>query len=72
MFLSIIVFQKGKKPFLLASEKGHVDMIKNLIALKLFTSEKDEVNVYFSRMYNYRCAYERLFFFTVVIIQSNI
>ncbi|XP_053859912.1 ankyrin repeat and death domain-containing protein 1B isoform X1 [Vidua macroura] len=33
---------KGKKPFLLASEKGHVDMIKNLIALKLFTSEKDE------------------------------
>uniref|UniRef100_A0A8D2NGB9 Death domain-containing protein n=1 Tax=Zonotrichia albicollis TaxID=44394 RepID=A0A8D2NGB9_ZONAL len=33
---------KGKKPFLLASEKGHVDMIKKLIALKLFTSEKDE------------------------------
>ncbi|KAM4878892.1 ankyrin repeat and death domain-containing protein 1B isoform 3-T3 [Sylvia borin] len=33
---------KGKKPFLLASEKGHVDMIKNLIALKLFTSEKDK------------------------------
>ncbi|XP_021147866.1 ankyrin repeat and death domain-containing protein 1B isoform X3 [Columba livia] len=33
---------KGKKPFLLASEKGHVDMIKNLITLKLFTSEKDK------------------------------
>uniref|UniRef100_A0A8C3UEQ8 Ankyrin repeat and death domain containing 1B n=1 Tax=Catharus ustulatus TaxID=91951 RepID=A0A8C3UEQ8_CATUS len=33
---------KGKKPFLLASEKGHVDMIKKLISLKLFTSEKDE------------------------------
>ncbi|XP_039240465.1 ankyrin repeat and death domain-containing protein 1B [Pipra filicauda] len=33
---------KGKKPFLLASEKGHVDMINNLIALKLFTSEKDK------------------------------
>uniref|UniRef100_A0A8D2PAI7 Ankyrin repeat and death domain containing 1B n=1 Tax=Zosterops lateralis melanops TaxID=1220523 RepID=A0A8D2PAI7_ZOSLA len=33
---------KGKKPFLLASEKGHIDMVKNLIALKLFTSEKDE------------------------------
>lgn len=47
-------------------------MVKNLIALKLFTSEKDEVNVYFPQMYNYRCAYERLFFFTVVIIQSNI
>ncbi|KFQ37971.1 Ankyrin repeat and death domain-containing protein 1B, partial [Mesitornis unicolor] len=34
---------KGKKPFLLASEKGHVDMINNLITLKLFTSEKDKV-----------------------------
>ncbi|XP_035409499.1 ankyrin repeat and death domain-containing protein 1B [Cygnus atratus] len=33
---------KGRKPFLLASEKGHVDMINNLIALKLFTSEKDQ------------------------------
>ncbi|NXW58152.1 AKD1B protein, partial [Eurystomus gularis] len=33
---------KGKKPFLLASEKGHVDMINNLITLKLFTSEKDK------------------------------
>ncbi|XP_071437237.1 ankyrin repeat and death domain-containing protein 1B isoform X4 [Pithys albifrons albifrons] len=33
---------KGKMPFLLASEKGHVDMINNLIALKLFTSEKDK------------------------------
>ncbi|NWX15070.1 AKD1B protein, partial [Aegotheles bennettii] len=33
---------KGKKPFLLASEKGHVDVINNLIALKLFTSEKDK------------------------------
>uniref|UniRef100_A0A8C0V8T8 Ankyrin repeat and death domain containing 1B n=1 Tax=Cyanistes caeruleus TaxID=156563 RepID=A0A8C0V8T8_CYACU len=33
---------KGKKPFLLACEKGHIDMIKNLIALKLFTSEKDQ------------------------------
>ncbi|XP_019137577.2 ankyrin repeat and death domain-containing protein 1B isoform X4 [Corvus cornix cornix] len=33
---------KGRKPFLLACEKGHVDMINNLIALKLFTSEKDK------------------------------
>ncbi|XP_061875441.1 ankyrin repeat and death domain-containing protein 1B isoform X2 [Colius striatus] len=33
---------KGKKPFLLASEKGHVDMVNNLITLKLFTSEKDK------------------------------
>uniref|UniRef100_A0A8B9BD31 Ankyrin repeat and death domain containing 1B n=1 Tax=Anser brachyrhynchus TaxID=132585 RepID=A0A8B9BD31_9AVES len=33
---------RGRKPFLLASEKGHVDMINNLIALKLFTSEKDQ------------------------------
>ncbi|XP_075383425.1 ankyrin repeat and death domain-containing protein 1B [Mycteria americana] len=33
---------KGKKPFLLASEKGHVEMINNLITLKLFTSEKDK------------------------------
>ncbi|XP_061225546.1 ankyrin repeat and death domain-containing protein 1B isoform X7 [Neopsephotus bourkii] len=34
--------RKGKKPFLLASEKGHVDMINDLITLKLFTSEKDK------------------------------
>uniref|UniRef100_A0A8B9FNG7 Ankyrin repeat and death domain containing 1B n=1 Tax=Amazona collaria TaxID=241587 RepID=A0A8B9FNG7_9PSIT len=34
--------RRGKKPFLLASEKGHVDMIHNLITLKLFTSEKDK------------------------------
>ncbi|XP_067172462.1 ankyrin repeat and death domain-containing protein 1B isoform X4 [Apteryx mantelli] len=33
---------KGKKPFLLASEKGHADMINELITLKLFTSEKDK------------------------------
>ncbi|XP_010212694.1 PREDICTED: ankyrin repeat and death domain-containing protein 1B [Tinamus guttatus] len=33
---------KGRKPFLLASEKGHADMINNLIRLKLFTSEKDK------------------------------
>ncbi|XP_027663298.1 ankyrin repeat and death domain-containing protein 1B isoform X2 [Falco rusticolus] len=33
---------KGKKPFLLAAEKGHVDMINNLITLKLFTPEKDK------------------------------
>ncbi|NXD12563.1 AKD1B protein, partial [Nothocercus nigrocapillus] len=33
---------KGRKPFLLASEKGHADMINNLISLKLFTSEKDK------------------------------
>ncbi|NXU58483.1 AKD1B protein, partial [Turnix velox] len=34
--------EKGKKPFLLASEKGHVDMVNNLINLKMFTSEKDK------------------------------
>ncbi|XP_062456481.1 ankyrin repeat and death domain-containing protein 1B [Rhea pennata] len=33
---------KGKKPFLLASEKGHADMMNCLITLKLFTSEKDK------------------------------
>ncbi|XP_066038368.1 ankyrin repeat and death domain-containing protein 1B [Chamaea fasciata] len=43
---------KDKKPFLLASEKGLVDMIKNLIALKLFTSEKDKENVYFPQKGN--------------------
>ncbi|XP_030323430.1 ankyrin repeat and death domain-containing protein 1B [Calypte anna] len=32
----------GKKPFLLASEKGHVDMVNSLITMKLFTSEKDK------------------------------
>lgn len=46
-------------------------MINNLITLKLFTSEKDKVNVYFPLKYNYKCAYERLFCFTVVIIQSK-
>ncbi|XP_037758929.1 ankyrin repeat and death domain-containing protein 1B isoform X5 [Chelonia mydas] len=34
--------EKGKKAFLLAAEKGHVEMIYNLISLKLFTSEKDK------------------------------
>ncbi|XP_071586127.1 ankyrin repeat and death domain-containing protein 1B isoform X4 [Heliangelus exortis] len=32
----------GKKPFLLASEKGHVDMVNSLITMKLFTSEEDK------------------------------
>nr|XP_014429644.1 ankyrin repeat and death domain-containing protein 1B isoform X5 [Pelodiscus sinensis] len=34
--------EKGKRPFLLAAEKGHVEMINSLISLKLFTSEKDK------------------------------
>ncbi|NXA31967.1 AKD1B protein, partial [Eudromia elegans] len=34
--------EKGRKPFLLASEKGHADMVNCLISLKLFTSEKDK------------------------------
>uniref|UniRef100_A0A8C3F5Q6 Ankyrin repeat and death domain containing 1B n=1 Tax=Chrysemys picta bellii TaxID=8478 RepID=A0A8C3F5Q6_CHRPI len=34
--------EKGKRAFLLAAEKGHVEMIYNLISLKLFTSEKDK------------------------------
>ncbi|XP_046761749.1 ankyrin repeat and death domain-containing protein 1B isoform X6 [Gallus gallus] len=33
---------KGRKPFLLAAERGHADMINNLIALNLFTTEKDK------------------------------
>ncbi|XP_042731264.1 ankyrin repeat and death domain-containing protein 1B isoform X1 [Lagopus leucura] len=32
----------GRKPFLLAAERGHADMINNLIALNLFTTEKDK------------------------------
>lgn len=47
-------------------------MIKKLISLKLFTSEKDEVNAYFPQKYDYKCAYERLFCFTVFMMQSNI
>uniref|UniRef100_A0A8D0LA43 Ankyrin repeat and death domain containing 1B n=1 Tax=Sphenodon punctatus TaxID=8508 RepID=A0A8D0LA43_SPHPU len=34
--------EKGKKPFLLAAEKGHIEMINNLIFLNLFTLEKDK------------------------------
>uniref|UniRef100_A0A8C4VQY5 Ankyrin repeat and death domain containing 1B n=1 Tax=Gopherus evgoodei TaxID=1825980 RepID=A0A8C4VQY5_9SAUR len=34
--------EKGKRAFLLAAEKGHVEMIYSLISLKLFTSEKDK------------------------------
>ncbi|XP_072462476.1 ankyrin repeat and death domain-containing protein 1B isoform X2 [Notamacropus eugenii] len=34
--------EKGRKPFLLAAEKGHVEMIEKLIMLNLFTSEKDK------------------------------
>uniref|UniRef100_A0A8C2SPA5 Ankyrin repeat and death domain containing 1B n=1 Tax=Coturnix japonica TaxID=93934 RepID=A0A8C2SPA5_COTJA len=33
---------KGRKPFLLAAERGHADMINNLVALNLFTTEKDK------------------------------
>uniref|UniRef100_A0A669QL52 Ankyrin repeat and death domain containing 1B n=1 Tax=Phasianus colchicus TaxID=9054 RepID=A0A669QL52_PHACC len=33
---------KGRKPFLLAAERGHADMINNLIALNLFSTEKDK------------------------------
>lgn len=41
------LFQKGRKPFLLAAEKGHIDMINSLISLKMFTSEKDQVSFSF-------------------------
>ncbi|XP_043370309.1 ankyrin repeat and death domain-containing protein 1B isoform X5 [Dermochelys coriacea] len=34
--------EKGKRAFLLAAEKGHVEMIYRLVSLKLFTSEKDK------------------------------
>ncbi|KAF7250314.1 Ankyrin repeat and death domain-containing protein 1B [Varanus komodoensis] len=34
--------EKGRKPFLLAAEMGHVEMINELISLKLFTTEKDK------------------------------
>ncbi|XP_027719341.1 ankyrin repeat and death domain-containing protein 1B isoform X2 [Vombatus ursinus] len=34
--------EKGRKPFLLAAEKGHVEMIEKLIMLNLLTSEKDK------------------------------
>ncbi|XP_064129359.1 ankyrin repeat and death domain-containing protein 1B [Loxodonta africana] len=34
--------EKGRKPFLLAAEKGHVEMIETLISLNLHTSEKDK------------------------------
>ncbi|XP_012396573.1 ankyrin repeat and death domain-containing protein 1B [Sarcophilus harrisii] len=34
--------EKGRKPFLLAAEKGHVEMIEKLIILNLLTSEKDK------------------------------
>ncbi|XP_075398777.1 ankyrin repeat and death domain-containing protein 1B [Tenrec ecaudatus] len=34
--------EKGRKPFLLAAEKGQVEMIETLISLHLHTSEKDK------------------------------
>ncbi|XP_054344519.1 ankyrin repeat and death domain-containing protein 1B isoform X4 [Pongo pygmaeus] len=34
--------EKGRKPFLLAAERGHVDMIEKLTFLNLHTSEKDK------------------------------
>uniref|UniRef100_A0A8C8T3Q9 Ankyrin repeat and death domain containing 1B n=1 Tax=Peromyscus maniculatus bairdii TaxID=230844 RepID=A0A8C8T3Q9_PERMB len=34
--------ERGRKPFLLAAERGHVEMIEKLIFLNLHTSEKDE------------------------------
>ncbi|XP_045422380.1 ankyrin repeat and death domain-containing protein 1B [Lemur catta] len=34
--------EKGRKPFLLAAERGHVDMIEKLIFLNLHTSEEDK------------------------------
>ncbi|XP_074851539.1 DNA polymerase kappa [Carettochelys insculpta] len=34
--------ETGKRPFLLAAEKGHVEMINSLNSLELFTSEKDK------------------------------
>lgn len=39
----MIDFQKGRKPFLLAAERGHVEMIEKLTLLHLHTSEKDKV-----------------------------
>nr|XP_033785199.1 ankyrin repeat and death domain-containing protein 1B isoform X3 [Geotrypetes seraphini] len=34
--------KKGKKPFHLAAENGHIQTVKNLISLKLFTLERDK------------------------------
>ncbi|XP_012880704.1 PREDICTED: ankyrin repeat and death domain-containing protein 1B [Dipodomys ordii] len=34
--------ERGRKPFLLAAERGHVEMIEKLIFLNLQTSEKDK------------------------------
>ncbi|XP_032330279.1 ankyrin repeat and death domain-containing protein 1B isoform X5 [Camelus ferus] len=34
--------EKGRKPFLLAAERGHIEMIEKLMALNLHTSEKDK------------------------------
>ncbi|XP_029431054.1 ankyrin repeat and death domain-containing protein 1B isoform X3 [Rhinatrema bivittatum] len=34
--------KKGKKPFHLAAEHGHIQTVNNLISLKLFTLEKDK------------------------------
>ena len=36
-------FQKGKKPFLLAAERGHIEVIEKRIFLNLHTTEKDKV-----------------------------
>lgn len=48
----MIDFQKGRKPFLLAAEKGHVEMVEKLIFLNLHTSEKDKVSWIFISLKN--------------------
>lgn len=48
----MIDFQKGRKPFLLAAEKGHVEMVEKLIFLNLHTSEKDKVSWTFISLKN--------------------
>uniref|UniRef100_A0A8C5KIV6 Ankyrin repeat and death domain containing 1B n=1 Tax=Jaculus jaculus TaxID=51337 RepID=A0A8C5KIV6_JACJA len=37
--------ERGRKPFLLAAERGHTEMIEKLTFLDLHTSEKDKLNV---------------------------
>ena len=40
----MIDFQKGRTPFLLVAERGHVEMTEKLNFFELHNSEKDKVS----------------------------
>lgn len=66
----MIDFQKGRKPFLLAAERGHVEMIEKLIFLNLHTSEKDKVSWTFISLKNNRKGSDSWYFCDGILVSS--